>query len=79
MPTLEDFEPHVGTTFAVGDVLELTLTEAESTPHGFALVFTGPDEPRLSQGTAELTHPVLGELTIFIVPIGPARYEAIFS
>lgn len=57
-------------------------------PHGqgrlqFSLVFHGPQAPALPQGTYEVTHPELGALAIFLVPIGPAgdrmQYEAAFA
>jgi hypothetical protein len=50
----------------------------------FALEFSGPTEPALDQRIYRLGHPALGELEIFLVPIGiePAggrRYEAVFN
>jgi len=49
----------------------------------FSLVFRGPAEPALAQGTWEMRHADLGELALFLVPIGPdgdgMRYEAAFA
>lgn len=45
----------------------------------FSLLFTGPATPTLPQRTYRLTQPRLGAVEIFLVPIGPGRYEAIFT
>ena len=49
----------------------------------FSLLFRGPVDPFLSQGTYRLDHAELGALDIFLVPIGPdaegMRYEAVFA
>jgi hypothetical protein len=49
----------------------------------FSLVFRGPKESVLSQRIYSFEHESLGELDIFIVPIGPddegMRYEAVFN
>lgn len=96
--TYDDFHSLLGEAFdvVVDDEPAAELTLQEATPHGpapdapapgarqaFALVFTGPPSPALSQGTWDLRHPDLGTVAIFLVPIGPGpdgpRYEAIFS
>lgn len=97
--TRESFVPHVGTQFVVaalaGDSLELTLSSIDAAGAGlpgkrtpFALHFHGPTSPVLPQAVRRLTHPALGELEIFLVPLGPSGprghggamvYEAIFS
>ena len=50
---------------------------------GFSLVFEGPAEPLLPQQTYQIANAEIGELDIFLVPIGQdaesTRYEAIFS
>jgi hypothetical protein len=87
----EDFEPYVGSVFRT-DGIHLHLTEVRrlgeqpGTPreHPFALVFTGPADAPLAQQIHGLTHDDLGELAIFLVPIGPGpdrlpRYEAVFN
>jgi hypothetical protein len=92
-PSLSDFAGHVDRPFeaTAGAVrATLTLTEATALPGGapgypspFSLVFRGPSQPRLAQGTYELAHPRLGPLAMFIVPIGAdetgVQYQAIFS
>ena len=50
----------------------------------FSLVFLGPSNPILPQATYRLTHDRLGQLDIFIVPVGPdpqgrIQYEAVFN
>jgi hypothetical protein len=97
--TAATFSIHVGTDFTValrpaeaGTVaLRLdTVTATEPRPGAprqdpFSLVFTGPPDRPLDQGTNDLVHPALGSLSIFIVPLGPdpatgrPRYEAIFN
>ncbi len=49
----------------------------------FSLIFLGPREPALPQGTYRLEHAALGPFDLFIVPMGAEdggrRYEAAFS
>jgi hypothetical protein len=49
----------------------------------FSVVFRGLMAPVLPQGTYHFTHAELGELDLFLVPIGPdsegMRYEAAFA
>lgn len=49
----------------------------------FSLLFRGPMSPFFPQGMYRLIHPKLGELSIFLVPIGPnsggMEYEAVFN
>ena len=49
----------------------------------FSILFRGPAEPFLAQGTVPLEHPELGRFALFLVPIGPdeagMRYEAILT
>ena len=94
--TFDQFSDRVGESFALttdGQVVPLELTAAtESSEAGgqgpdgqsrrqFSLVFSGP-EP-LPQATYTLTHTELGELELFLVPLGPGpqgmRYEAAFA
>lgn len=92
--TRESFAPHVASRFVVpalaGGTFALTLVSIDAAGAGlpgkrvpFALHFHGPASPVLPQGVRRLTHPVLGDLEIFLVPLGPNGgamvYEAIFS
>jgi hypothetical protein len=49
----------------------------------FSLFFSGPVDAMLPQGTYALRHPELGDLDVFLVPLGPrdgaVRYEAAFA
>lgn len=92
--TAADFSGHLESRFeallADGNILSLALVSiAESRfavpghRKGFSLIFTGPREPVLPQQIYSLTHPLMGRLDIFIVPIGvtadSCRYEAVFN
>ena len=97
--THEDFAGRIGEHFAVsteeGQAITLELVEATQGrepgglgPEGqerlqFSLVFRGPAQPMLPQSTYALRHDELGEVELFLVPIGPGgdgmRYEAVFA
>lgn len=66
--------------------VELTLTECTPLPNtnsGFSLTFHGPLNPNLPQQIHALHNTTLGDIQIFLVPLGPAgaifQYEAIFN
>lgn len=82
----------VGTEFDVMDdpsrAICLTLTkvvEHVKTEHQetFSIFFHGPSDPFIPQGIHRLKHNSLGELNIFLVPIGQDKdgfqYEAVFN
>lgn len=88
------FQPCVGQAFGIetGEgSLEVTLKEATPGPwqpegetaFAFELIFLGPVDPVLPQATYRMTHPDLGLLEVFIVPIARAAegttYQAVFS
>lgn len=94
---LSDFEPHIGSVFKLDNSdnpgIDLVLATAEKIttsssnplPGGrpFSLIFRGPAESSFEQGIRPLSHPVMGFIEIFLVPIQPdatgALYEAVFS
>lgn len=95
-PTEEEFRRHIGTKFGVRvetpRPFELELIEVKSyNPQSgevtgmerFSLYFNGPSDIMLKQGTFTFDHPELGELVLFIVPIGQDergfQYEVVFS
>jgi hypothetical protein len=93
-PTLDTFAPVVGEPFAVGGeggaTVELVLVEAtpkDMGPHAprpaFSLLFQGPPDPLLPQATYKFRHDALGDMGIFIVPLGRDEhgsvYEAFFA
>jgi hypothetical protein len=89
--TLDTFTPHVDDTFWIRlpeARVETRLTQAQAwgggeAPRSFSLVFVGPARFVLPQQTYRLEHETLGEMDLFLVPIGPdgggMRYEAVFS
>jgi hypothetical protein len=94
--TLEDFEPCLGQTFRVtpenADGLELELTQVKPLGNAgleagvrqpFSLLFRGPLEPVLAQQLFRIENSNLGELALFLVPIGPDEngmlYDATFN
>jgi hypothetical protein len=81
--TVESFEPHIGTSFWAefpsGGKVELRLVRAARVMESeaarldrqpFSLFFIGPRSYLIAQQTCHLTHPALGALDIFIVPVG---------
>ena len=95
-PTAADFAKHLKTNFRVGleshEAIELQLiavTPRASEPHEqagmerFSVVFSGPADVLLPQQTYRMTHPEMGELEIFLVPIAREgdgfSYEAVYN
>jgi hypothetical protein len=72
------FTPHVGTAFALtdeGGPLDLVLDRVDVLPSApgqrqFSLVFVAPTIPVHGQRTYHVTHDALGDLDLFLVPIG---------
>jgi hypothetical protein len=96
LPTEEEFRRHLGTKFGVRvqapRPVELELDEVKgyraganeaSSMERFSLFFYGPGDLMLPQGTFELEHPAMGELLLFMVPVGQDargfRYEVVFN
>jgi hypothetical protein len=97
--TYDHFDGRVGEPFEVsvgdGPAVSMELVDASvgtelggPGPDGeerlqFSLVFQGPATQLLPQGTYRLAHAELGELELFLVPIGRdadgTRYEAAFA
>ena len=100
--SLPVFLPHTGSPFQIvvngQPALELTLVEVEDLTvqddlrdpgirsQPFSLIFHGPLAPAAQQGNYDLAHSSLGSLSMFLVPLGPARkmpqsmqYQAIFN
>jgi hypothetical protein len=80
------FEPLVGDAFhiATGDgAFDAELLSVTPTPNGFSLVFRAGQRDDVPQQIFRVRHDPLGELDIFLVPLGPdevgMRYEAVFS
>lgn len=73
---------------ATSEILELDLIKVddfESSPRQerFSILFRGPIDPALWQGTYKIEHGQLGTFDLFIVPVGREedgmRYEAVFN
>jgi len=94
--TIEDFESCLGQTFQVrpdnADGLELELIQVKSlgasasvagTRQPFSVLFRGPLEPVLVQQMLRIENSTVGELLLFLVPIGPDEsgmlYDATFN
>jgi hypothetical protein len=89
--TPADFQPHVDSTFRATNVepepVELVLTKVivhpvqEGAPRSepFSLTFAGPAQSQLPQHMYVLEHDAMGTLTIFLVPLSPTTYEALFN
>jgi len=92
--TATDFRRHVGDGFRVhygGELpLPVRLSEVADSPLNaanlrapFSLLFHGPKEGWLRQGTYTFEHDAMGRMDIFVVPLGAdaegMRYEVIFG
>ena len=91
--TLERFLPLVAQEFRLhaGDTeLDALLVEAravgQSLPdrrQAFSLIFSAPASPVLPQSIYRVEHALLGELDVFLVPVGlrdsRAEYQAVFN
>ncbi len=90
--TIETFSRHVNSTFlmryGVSQTAELELTSvtdvgSSSRQIQFSLLFQGPPDAPVAQGTYKLQHDELGNLDMFLVPVGKnahgIEYEAIFN
>ena len=88
------FAEQLGETFRIEvdseQTLEATLVEAEALAgkgaaypdhvrKPFALIFELPDEVTLPQRTYTVSQESIGELPLFLVPVGPSRMESIFN
>lgn len=92
-----DFTPFLGQHFYIHTedhgVLESVMTEVSEVgkrpPEGFgrrqafSVLFRGPKEPILPQRIYRVSHQIMGDLDLFLVPIGPDDvgmvYETIFN
>lgn len=87
-----DFRDYLGSQFELPDapfkseLLEVNDLPAEGMSgvrEPFSLIFRGPSDQTLPQGTHRLEHDKLGSLELFLVPVGPDEdgmlYEAVFA
>ncbi len=95
-PTEANFAQHLNTNFRVelesSQAVELKLiavtpraveAHEEAGMERFSVTFAGPADVLLPQQIYRVTHPEMGELEIFLVPIGKEadgfRYEAVYN
>lgn len=86
--TASTFLPHVGSTFNV-DGLGLKLTEVAARPptrhlEQFSLIFRGPADDALPDGSHRVTHHALGSFDLSMTAVGMQRpdrrtYQAVFT
>ena len=95
--TIDHFSRHINETFILRiegmDSFDIELIEVSplgaaqedaSTRQAFSVIFRGPAQPIFIQQIYNVVHADLGELALFLVPLGPdrtggIRYEAIFT
>jgi hypothetical protein len=90
---LEDFSGKIGEKFQLrldsGETAEIELIEAAGTGGNplkrppFSIVFRVPEDAIHEQKIYRLEHAELGEMDLFLVPLGPGetgmRWEAVFT
>jgi hypothetical protein len=89
---IDDFTPHLDAAFdmqAPDGVVPLKLAKVDAVGDSgraggaFSLIFVAPKGPWHPQAIYPVTHPVLGLMEIFLVPVGPRQdgngYQAIFT
>lgn len=90
--THEEFAKHVNTKFLARvddtetvelEMIELSELLTSSRQERFSVIFRGPREKALQQGTRRFVHDQMGEFDLFIVPVGvdagSVTYEAGFN
>jgi hypothetical protein len=90
--SIDDFAPHLDAAFelqAAGGVVPLKLAKVDPVGDSgraggaFSLIFVAPKGPSLPQAIYPVSHPALGILEFFLVPVGPTQggsgYQAIFT
>jgi hypothetical protein len=94
--SFDDVKPLVGERFLLrSGQQEVAVTLSEATSLGFnrapenggresfSLLFHAPTGTRAAQGTYEISHPLLGTHSLFVVPLGPdatgLRLQLVFN
>ncbi len=82
-----NFDPFLNQTFTMkgegvdGISLELSkITESSNKDSiRFSLEFKGPEDRMFPQMVYTITHEEMGDLNLFLVPVAPGCYEALFN
>jgi hypothetical protein len=65
------------------ELVELSERKLSSVQERFSFILLGPNDKFLGQGMRHLQHAVLGELDLFLVPVGQnergTNYEVVFN
>jgi hypothetical protein len=83
--TVADFQPLLHERFRMAGEFDVELVEVSEVPREpggrapFSLVFAGGPPPPLPQAIYAMQHHEIGTIEIFLVPIAPDRYEAVFT
>ena len=71
---------HVGATLIVAEAIDTGSGHADSAGRSpFCLLFELPENVELTQQTYNVSQEQLGELPLFLVPVGPNRMESTFN
>lgn len=77
------FNPSLPSTVELIEISEKKTSSAEAGRQPFSIIFRGPKDKIWPQGMYKINHQSLGEMQLFIVPIGPDDeglcYEAVFN
>jgi hypothetical protein len=81
-----DFDPYLNQKFiihseVVGDQeLEMVELDEKKFPgqESFNMIFKGPKEPVLQQMTYNISHPEMGDIRLFIVPINFHKTDGMY-
>jgi hypothetical protein len=89
---IDDFTPHLEAAFEMqtaGGMVPLKLAKVDRAGDSgraggaFSVIFVAPKGSFLPQAIYPVTHPALGVMEIFLVPVGPMQggngYQAIFT
>ncbi len=79
-----DFAQYVDQKFSIkfspAETVEAILTEViESSPQTFSIIFKLSQASVAPQGIYTISHEELGVMSLFLVPISPENYEAVFN
>jgi hypothetical protein len=65
------------------ELIELSERKLSSMQERYSFILLGPNDKYLGQGMRHLRHPVMGELDLFLVPVGQnekgTEYEVVFN